>query len=189
MPLRQFRADSARANDAQHGQSDSASSTLAGSPDDASALRPHAASPRPGRRYPANPRRRSRTRRPRFRWPRSAPLAPRPPLRAPARQPQAPETGQDRALRTLRGRRPWRDRAARAGPVNAVRPGQAMRDRHAHVRGAELRDHRSVAKFDQAVHDRLRMHQHVDLIRTAARTNDAPRSVRDPCSSWSRNRS
>ena len=47
--------------------------------------------------------------------------------------------------------------------VDALRPGQAMRDRNAHVGRAELRDHRAVAEFDQAMHHRLRMHQHVDL--------------------------
>ena len=60
-------------------------------------------------------------------------------------------------------------------PFDTVRPGQAMRDRHPHVGRRQLRDHRAVAEFDQAVNDRLRVDQHVDLHPTATQTGDAPR--------------
>ena len=52
----------------------------------------------------------------------------------------------------------------------------------------QLRHHRAVAEFDQPVHDRLRVNEHVHLLRLAARTDDAPRSIRGPCSSGSPSR-
>ena len=75
----------------------------------------------------------------------------------------------------------------RRGRAHAHRPGQAVGDRNAHVRRAELRDHRAVAKFHEAVNDGLRMDDDVEFVRLAARTGDAPRSVRGLCSSASRN--
>ena len=48
---------------------------------------------------------------------------------------------------------------------HAHRPGQAMRDRNAHVRRAKLGDDRAVAELDQAVDDRLRVNDHIERLR------------------------
>ena len=42
---------------------------------------------------------------------------------------------------------------------------QRILDRDAHIRHAELRDHRMVAVFDQRVDDALAVHDHVDVVR------------------------
>ena len=42
-------------------------------------------------------------------------------------------------------------------------PGQAERNRRAHVRARQLRQHRAVAIVDERVDDRLRMHHHLEL--------------------------
>ena len=47
---------------------------------------------------------------------------------------------------------------------DALGPAQRVGDRRAHVRAAELRQHRAVAIRDHAVDDRLRMHQDLDLL-------------------------
>ena len=53
---------------------------------------------------------------------------------------------------------------------HALRPGQRMGDRRAHVRRAELGQHRAVRILHQAVDDRLRVDQHLDPVFAAART-------------------
>jgi hypothetical protein len=49
--------------------------------------------------------------------------------------------------------------------VDAVGIREAMCDRDAHVVRAEVRDHRAVTEFDHAMNDRLRVHQHLNLVR------------------------
>ncbi len=49
--------------------------------------------------------------------------------------------------------------------ANALGIGQAMGDRDAHIRRAELRDHRAVAKFHQPMDDRLRMYDDIEFVR------------------------
>jgi hypothetical protein len=46
---------------------------------------------------------------------------------------------------------------------HALRPGQRMRDRDAHVGRPKLREHTAIAVEHQTVDHRLRMHQHIDL--------------------------
>ena len=48
--------------------------------------------------------------------------------------------------------------------VDALGVVQAVGDRHPHVRIAEMGQRRAVAQLDQAVDDRLRVHDHVDLV-------------------------
>ena len=57
------------------------------------------------------------------------------------------------------------DRGAVLGRL-CRRPRKAIRNGYAHVGTAKLRDQRAIAKLDQAVHDRLWMHQDIDLVRT-----------------------
>ncbi len=64
---------------------------------------------------------------------------------------------------------------ARSWAIDALRPGKAVGDRNPHVGGSELSYQRAIAEFDQAVHNRLRMDQHVDLRRTEAKKDGAPR--------------
>ncbi len=86
-------------------------------------------------------------------------------------------------------------RGRRADPL---RPAQRVGDRDAHVRLAELGQHRAVAERDQAVHDRFRMDQDLDLLLRQAEQvmgldqlealvhhggANRPRSWR-PCTSW-----
>src|SRR5262245_31778889 len=70
-------------------------------------------------------------------------------------------------IRLLEGQR---CRACQIEPRGRARdplgPSKAIRDRDAHVGAAQLRDERAIAEFDQAVHDRLRMDQDVDLLRS-----------------------
>ncbi len=49
-----------------------------------------------------------------------------------------------------------------------VRIGKRILNRQTHVGHAQLRDHRPVGELHQRVHDRLRMHEHVDLVRAHA---------------------
>ena len=49
-----------------------------------------------------------------------------------------------------------------------LRPAERMGDRRAHVRVAQLRQHRAVHVFHQRMHDALRMHDHFDLRRRQA---------------------
>src|SRR5262245_51926663 len=51
------------------------------------------------------------------------------------------------------------------GARNAARPSQAMGDRDAHVGTAELGDERAVAEFDEAMNNRLRVDEDIDLAR------------------------
>ena len=53
---------------------------------------------------------------------------------------------------------------SRCGSAHACRPSQTMGNRNPHVRRAELGDHRAVAEFYQAVHNRLRVNDHVELV-------------------------
>ena len=87
----------------------------------------------------------------------------------------APPVSMTRRARSMAGKRTgswssnvnWRTCARlrrAAAPVDALRPGQAMGDRRAHVRGAELGHHRAVAEFDHAVDHGLGMHQHVEFV-------------------------
>ena len=48
--------------------------------------------------------------------------------------------------------------------LHAIGPGEAVGDRRAHVRAAHLRQHRAVAIIDKAVHDGLRVDQHIEPI-------------------------
>ena len=78
------------------------------------------------------------------------------------RQAQARETFE---VRLVKLERPAarRDRAtAAARPPVGIR--ERVLDRQPHVGDAELRDDRAVAQLDHRVHDRLRVHHHVDLI-------------------------
>ena len=50
------------------------------------------------------------------------------------------------------------------GDVDALGVVQRVGDRHAHVRVAEMRERGAVAQLDQAVDDRLRVHDDVDLL-------------------------
>ena len=127
----------------------------------------------------------TRARRPR--WRRSARTAP---CRRPA-PPRAPGAGtgtrRDRPARSQRCR-PRRGRG-RDRQVDALAAVQRVGDRHAHVRAAEVGEHRAVASCDQAVHERLRVHEHVDPLVRRCRTGGGPRSARGPCSSASPSRS
>ncbi len=75
----------------------------------------------------------------------------------------------------------------RRRPHHALGPSQAICDRDAHVRASQLGDERAVAEFDQAMHDRLRMDQDVDLLGWQRQTDGALRSAPGPCSSGSPN--
>ena len=70
---------------------------------------------------------------------------------------------------------------------HAVRPGQRVGDRRAHVGRAELGQNRAVDIGDQAVDHRLRMDER-SRSRPAGRRGGAPRSAPAPCSSSSPNR-
>ena len=74
---------------------------------------------------------------------------------------------QGRGLARDRGAAPGR-RSARAKPGNS-----AIGMRMSGLPSCAIT--RAVAEFDQAMHDRLRMDQHVDLRRTEAQIDDAPR--------------
>ena len=54
----------------------------------------------------------------------------------------------------------------RRGRAHAHRPRQTMRDRDPHVRRSELRNHGTVTVFHQAVDDRLRVHHHIERVRS-----------------------
>ncbi len=105
-----------------------------------------------------------------------------------AGQPQARESARDRAAR--RSGSPSRsDSSPRAG--SRIRSGQARQCEIgiAHVGRTELRDHRTVDGIRRC-HARSIADARTRRSRApASRTGDAPRSVRDPCSSGSRNRS
>ena len=73
-------------------------------------------------------------------------------------------------------------------PVDPPRPRKAMRDRNAHVGGAELRHHRAVAEFDHPMHDRLRMHEHLDFVGRQREQMMRLDQLPGLCSSWSRSR-
>ena len=81
-----------------------------------------------------------------------------------------------------------RKSSLRGAALDALGPGQADRDRHAHVGRAQLRDHRGVGELHHRMHDALRMNHHLDLLGRRRRTDAAPRSLRAPCSSWWPNR-
>ncbi len=49
------------------------------------------------------------------------------------------------------------------GRMHALGPSEAVGDRCAHVRAAQLREHRAVGQRDEAMHDGLRMDQDVEL--------------------------
>ncbi len=90
-----------------------------------------------------------------------------PARRASASEAAAPENAH--RIRRLEGQP--RDRAeveARGRGADPLRPAQGVGDRDAHVRPAELGEHRAVAEGDQAVHDRFRMDQDLDLVRVQA---------------------
>ena len=186
MPLRQFRARGRAPTFLQYGQRRAASIDILRFRHGIAGARRPRASPRPGPAMPPKP----------IRPPTNSATATS--LAALSTVGAAPPASSARRASASAGKRsgsgsskvsvPISARSSRgAGAVDALRPGQAMRDRDPHVGRAELRDHRAVAELDQAVDDRLRMHQHVELRRAQARTGDAPRSVRGPCSSWSRN--
>ena len=85
------------------------------------------------------------------------------------------ERGKPYRVRRLEGEvRHMREVEARRAR-HARRPGEAVRDRHPHVRRTELGDQRAVAILDDAVNDRLRMDDDVDLVGRQSRTDDAPR--------------
>ena len=73
--------------------------------------------------------------------------------------------------------------------VPAIGIRERVLNRQPHVGDAHLRDDRAVLQLDHRVHDRLRMHDDVDLRRRRRRTASAPRSPRGPCSSASPSRS
>ena len=63
--------------------------------------------------------------------------------------------------------------SGRPTPAHPVRPVEAERDRQAHVGRRGLRDRRAVDELDHRVHDRLRMHDDVDVA-----VRDAEQQVR-----------
>ena len=67
-------------------------------------------------------------------------------------------------IRLLEGERQSGERERRHGRRGALGVGEGVGDRHAHVRVAEMREHRTVAEADERVHDRPRVHDHLDLL-------------------------
>ena len=109
--------------------------------------------------------------------------APPPAAQRLARQAQRREAHRVGRRRSRAGPAP-RGRAAAAATAMPVRPGQGMGDRRAHVRRAELRQHRAVGILHQAVHGGLRVDQRPRSGPPAPGTAGRPRSAPGPCSSW-----
>ncbi len=72
--------------------------------------------------------------------------------------------------------------------VDALRVGQRVGDRRAHVRIAQLRQHRAVDVRHHRMDHALRVDHAPRSGRPARRTASAPRSLPGPCSSWWPNR-
>ena len=162
MPLRQFRARGRRLTFSHYGQCPSASSTDCGS-----AISPRrsaassVASTRAG--MPGNPSRRATNSRTAISFAALRMVGAAPPA-ASARRAIA-SAGKRHRVGLLEGqRRHAGEIEPRRRRRHARRPGQAMGDRDAHVRRAELRDHRPVAEFDQAMDHRLRVDDDVELV-------------------------
>ena len=104
---------------------------------------------------------RRRMQRPPPRWPRSPRPRPCRRLGPPACPAQAPETAPGPAARSLA---PGFCQSSSVGRRRVQRSGYVKRilDRQPHIRRTELGHHRSVHKFHHRMHDRLRVHHHVD---------------------------
>ncbi len=94
-------------------------------------------------------------------------------LRIGRRQPAAAQASLSQGKARETGRDPGASKvslpsAARSsrfeGAVDPVRPGQGMGDRRAHVRRRQMGQHGAVRVGDQAMHRRLRMDDHVQLL-------------------------
>ena len=92
----------------------------------------------------------------------------------------SPESAPRPAPRNPAGRA-WRNRAARHRSVGRVGIGQRIADGGAHVGAAELGKHRTVGIADHRMDDRLRMDDHLDLVRAGGRRGAWPRSSPAPC--------